>query len=71
MIGLSWHVSLQQATSLLSFTFLAGVVLVFISPLAPLRRRFPRLLMYGFALAVLSIAMVLVAALTLGWAVSD
>jgi len=64
-------VSLQQATSFLAFTFLAGIVMVFISPLAPLRQRFPRLLMYGFALAVLSVILVLVSALTLGWAVSE
>lgn len=63
--------SLQQAVSLLSFTFLAGIVMVFLSPLEPLRRRFPRLLVYGFSLAALSIALVLVAALTLGWATSE
>lgn len=63
--------SLQQAVSFLSFTFLAGIVMVFLSPLPPLRSRIPRLLVYGFSLAALSIVLVLVAALTLGWAASD
>lgn len=63
--------SLQQAVSFLAFTFLAGIVMVFVSPLPALRARFPRLLMYGFALAALSIVSVLAAALSLGWAVSE
>ncbi len=51
--------------SFLSGSFLAGIVLVFLSPIPALRKRFPRLLVFGFMLSVLSIVLVLVAALTL------
>lgn len=62
--------SLQQAVSFLSFVFLAGILMVFLSPIPYLRTKAPRLLMYGFGLAALSIVLVLVSALVLGRATS-
>ena len=49
-----------------SWLFLAGIVLAFASAVPALVRRFPRLLMTGFLLALASLVVVLVAALALG-----
>lgn len=48
-----------------AYLFLAGILMVVLSPVPALARRFPRLYLAGFALAVLSIFLVLVGALTL------
>lgn len=49
-----------------SWLFLTGTVLVVASAVPPLAQRFPRLLMVGFLLAIASLGVALVAALTLG-----
>ena len=48
-----------------SWLFLLGVCLVLVSAVPALTARFPRLLLHGFLLAIASLAMALVAALTL------
>ena len=47
-----------------AYLFLAGVLMVVLSPVPALARRFPRLYLAGFMLAVLSLFMVLAGALT-------
>ena len=49
-----------------SWLFLAGIVLVVASAVPALTRRFPRLLMTGFMLALASLVVVLIAALVRG-----
>ena len=49
-----------------SWLFLAGIVLVVASAVPALTRRFPRLLMAGFMLALSSLVVVLIAALVRG-----
>ena len=48
-----------------SWLFLLGVCLVLVSAVPSLNARFPRLLLHGFLLAIASLAIALVAALTL------
>lgn len=48
-----------------AYLFLAGIVMVVASPLPALARRFPRLYLMGFALAVASILLVLAGAVLL------
>ena len=56
---------LETSLRLLSFLFLLGVAMVFLSPVPALAKRWPRMLLAGFALAAASLVLVLVAALTL------
>lgn len=49
-----------------SYLFLAGILLVVVSGVPALARRFPRLLMVGFMLALASIALAFVSAIVLG-----
>ncbi|HEX7022114.1 MAG TPA: hypothetical protein VF171_04600 [Trueperaceae bacterium] len=46
-----------------AYLFLAGIVMVGLSSFPVVRQRMPRLLVYGFAVAVLSFVMVLLAGL--------
>lgn len=46
-----------------AYLFLAGILMVVLSPVPPLSRRFPRLYLGGFLLAVISIFLVLLGAL--------
>jgi len=45
------------------YLFLLGILMVVLSPVPVLSRRFPRLYLSGFALSVLSLVMVLLGAL--------
>lgn len=49
-----------------AWAFMIGTLLVVASALPPIARRFPRVLMAGFMLAIASIAVAFVAALRLG-----
>jgi hypothetical protein len=49
-----------------AWLFLIGTLLVVASAVPPVVQRFPRVLMLGFMLAIASIALAFVAALTLG-----
>ncbi|MEJ2665827.1 MAG: hypothetical protein P8Z81_01805 [Deinococcales bacterium] len=48
-----------------AYLFLLGILMVVLSPVPMLSRRFPRLYLAGFALAVLSLLLVLAGALLL------
>ena len=61
---------MSSALSLLvriaAYLFLVGVLLVVVSPVPALSRRFPRLYLTGFLLSVVSVFLVLAGALLLG-----
>jgi len=48
-----------------AYLFLAGILMVVLSPIPAVTRRFPRFYLLGFLLAVLSVFLVLIGALTL------
>ena len=58
--------ALSFLVRLAAYLFLAGVVMVVVSPVPALSRRFPRLYLAGFLLAVVSVLLVLAGALLLG-----
>ena len=58
--------TLDAWLSAASWLFLIGTLLVVGSAVPPVVRRFPRVLMTGFMLAIASIALAFVAALVLG-----
>lgn len=51
---------------LAAYLFLVGIVMVVVSPVPALSRRFPRLYLMGFLLSVVSVFLVLAGALLLG-----
>ncbi len=49
-----------------AYLFLVGIVMVVVSPVPALSRRFPRLYLLGFLISVVSVFLVLAGALLLG-----
>jgi len=58
--------ALSLLVRIAAYLFLVGVLLVVVSPVPALSRRFPRLYLTGFLLSVVSVFLVLAGALLLG-----
>lgn len=58
--------ALSLIVRIAAYLFLAGILMVVLSPVPALSRRFPRLYLLGFLLSVVSVFLVLAGALLLG-----
>ncbi len=58
--------ALSSIVRIAAYLFLAGILMVVLSPVPALSRRFPRLYLLGFLLSVVSVFLVLAGALLLG-----